>query len=152
MPNYTVVLNEEIARIARKEIKHEIAPLVKRNLELKKRVSALNKTVAELESKVAKLEKAVGFEEVIEVQLSEEEVNKARVTPRYILNVREKYDLSRNQMAKLLNVNANSIYLWESGRATPRFEAKAKVIQLRDMGKRKVNELLNSLNNSEDED
>jgi len=145
MPNYTAVLNEEIARIARREVKNEVTPLLKKNIDLKKRISSLTKTVAELETQLAKFEKALGFEEVIEVQISEEVVNRARISPKYILNVREKYSLSRNQMAMLLDVNANSIYLWESGRAVPRFETKAKIIQLREMGKRKVNEILASL-------
>ena len=142
MPNYASVLNEEIARIARKEVRAEVTPLQKKYIELKKKVSAQAKTIAALESKLGKIEKDFGFEDVIAVTLSEEEVNKARVTPKYIANVRNKYELSRNEMALLLDVNANSIYLWETGRAVPRFEAKAKIIQLRDMGKRKVKELL----------
>jgi DNA-binding XRE family transcriptional regulator len=142
MPNYTVVLNEEIARIARKEIKTELDPLLKKHSNLKKRVSELNKTVAYLESKIYKLEKHLGIEDVIPVELSEEEVNKSRVNYKYILNVREKYNLSRREMAILLDVNANSIYLWENERANPRFEAKAKIIQLRNMGKKKVQDLL----------
>jgi len=143
MPNYASVLNDEIARIARKEIKAEVTPLTRRNLELRKKVSNQAKQIAALESKLAKFEKELGIEDIIPVTLSEEEVNKARVSPKYIANVRSKYELSRNDMAFLLDVNANSIYLWETGRANPRTDAKAKIIQLRDMGKRKVNELLN---------
>lgn len=143
MPNYASVLNDEIARIARKEIKAEVTPLLKKILELRKKVSSQAKQIADLEAKLTKFEKELGIEDVIPVILSEEEVNKARVTPQYIANVRSKYELSRNDMALLLDVNANSIYLWETGRANPRTEAKAKIIQLRDMGKRKVTELLN---------
>ena len=142
MPNYASVLNEEIARIARKEIKAEVAPMTKRILELRKKVSVQAKQIADLESKLAKLEKELGIEELIPVTMSEEDVNKARVSPQYIANVRSKYELSRNDMALLLDVNPNSIYLWETGRAVPRTDAKAKIIQLRDMGKKKVKELL----------
>lgn len=142
MPNYASVLNDEISRIARKEIKAEVTPLAKRTLELRKKVSSQAKQIADLEAKLAKLEKELGIEEVIPVTLSEEDVNKTRVTPQYIANVRSKYELSRNDMALLLDVNANSIYLWETGRAIPRNDAKAKIIQLREMGKRKVKELL----------
>lgn len=143
MPNYASVLNDEIARIARREIKAEVTPLTKRNLELRKKVSNQAKQIAALESKLSKFEKELGIEDIIPVAFSEEEVGKARVSPKYIANVRSKYELSRNDMAFLLDVNANSIYLWETGRATPRWEAKSKVMQLRNMGKRKVNELLN---------
>ena len=143
MPNYASVLNDEIARIARREIKAEVTPLAKRTLELRKKVSTQAKQIAALEAKLTKFEKELGIEDVIPVAMTEEEVNKARVTPKYIANVRSKYELSRNDMAFLLDVNANSIYLWETGRANPRWEAKAKVIQLRNMGKRNVNALLN---------
>lgn len=142
MPNYASVLNDEIARIARKEVKAQVAPVAKRALELRKKVSSQARQIAALESKLDKLEKELGIEDVIPVTLSEEDINKARVSAKYIANVRNKYELSRNDMALLLDVNANSIYLWETGRATPRNEAKAKIIQLRDMGKRKVNALL----------
>ena len=143
MPNYASVLNDEIARIARKEVKTQVSPLAKRSLELRKKVSSQTKQIAALEAKLAKFEKELGIEDVIQVTLSEDEVNKARVSAKYIANVRSKYELSRNDMALLLDVNANSIYLWETGRATPRTDAKAKIIQMRDMGKRKINALLN---------
>ena len=143
MPNYTTVLNEEIARIARKEVKTAVDPIMARAIELKKKVSALTKQTAELASKLDDLEQLLGLEPLIDPSVvSEEEIKKSRITPKYIANIRKKLGLSKNEMAAVLEINPNSIYLWESGRATPRNETKAKLIQLREMGKKEVRALL----------
>ena len=143
MPNYTAVLNEEIARIARKEVKAAVEPLSARIIEQKKRISALNKQVAELEKRVDYLEELLGFEEILDASsITEEEIEKSRITPKYISNLRSKHDLSRNDMAYLLDINPNSIYLWENGRAKPRNETKAKLLLLKKMGKKEVKALL----------
>ncbi len=142
MPNYTGVLNEEIARIARREVRAAADPLVKKVGELRKRVSDQAKCVADLAAKLGKLEKELGLEELITVTVSDEQLDKARVSPSYVANVRKKYKLSRNEMALLLDVNPNSIYLWENGKSKPRQDVKAKIVQLREMGKRKIKELL----------
>jgi DNA-binding transcriptional regulator YiaG len=146
MPNYTAVLNEEIARIARKEVKAAVEPLAARLIEQKKRISALKKTVSELERKVASLEEILGFEDILATSsLTEEEIANSRITPKYIANLRAKHELSRNEMAYLLDINPNSIYLWENGRAKPRNEAKAKLLVLKKMGKKEVRALLEEL-------
>jgi DNA-binding transcriptional regulator YiaG len=143
MPNYTAVLNEEIARIARKEVRTAVEPLNAKVMEQKKRISTLNKIIADLEKRVDLLEELLGFEEVLDTSdITEEEVEKSRITPKYFSKLRAKHELSRNDMAFLLDINPNSIYLWESGRATPRKEAKAKLLKLKKMGKKEVKRLL----------
>ncbi|MBN1864619.1 MAG: helix-turn-helix domain-containing protein [Victivallales bacterium] len=142
MPNYTSVLNEEIARIAKREVKSAFEPLAARVIELKKKCSESAKKVSDIASKLEKLEKELGLEDMITVTVSEEQLDKARVSPKYIANVRKKYSLSRNEMALLLDVNPNSVYLWENGKSKPRQDVRGKIIQLREMGKRKIKELL----------
>jgi len=150
MPNYTQVLNDEIMRLARKEVKTAFAPLFERVVAQKKTISALKKQVAELTAKLDRLERDLGFEELVDASsVTDEEIEKARVTPKYIVNVRKKFDLSKRQMADILGVNQNSLYLWESGKATPRATGKAKLIQLRKMGKREVKALLEEIENWE---
>ena len=146
MPNYTAVLNEEIARIARKEVRNIVDPVITRVMEQKKKISVQNKMIADLEKRVSMLEELLGFEEIIDPSvISEEEIKNSRITPKYISNLRNKHDLSRNEMAALLDINPNSIYLWESGRATPRNDAKAKLMILKKMGKREVKQLLDEI-------
>ncbi len=146
MPNYTAVLNEEIARIARKEVRLAIDPLGKKVIEQKKKISAQSKTIADLEKRIGELEELLGFEEILDTsEITEEEIQKSRITPKYISGVRTKHDLSRNEMALLLDINPNSIYLWENGKSTPRNDAKAKLMKLKQMGKKEVKQLLEEL-------
>ena len=148
MPNYTQVLNEEIMRLARKEVRAVFGPLSERVVAQKKAISALKKQIADVAAKLDRLEKDLGFEELIDASsVTEEEVAQARITPKYITNMRKKLDLSKKQVADLLGVNQNSLYLWESGKAKPRSAAKAKLIALRKMGKREVKALLEELEN-----
>ena len=143
MPNYTAVLNDEIARIAKKEVKVAVDPIIAKAIELKKKVSALTKQNAELTAKVNDFEQLLGIEPLIDpAAVSEEEIKNSRITPKYIANIRKKLGLSKNEMAAVLEINPNSIYLWETGRATPRNDTKAKLIQLREMGKKQVKALL----------
>lgn len=143
MPNYTTVLNEEIARIAKKEVKTVVDQILARAIDLKKKVSVLTKQNAELTVKLNELEQLLGIEPLIDPSaVSEEEIKKSRITPKYISNIRKKLGLTKNEMAAVLEINPNSIYLWETGRATPRNETKAKLIQLREMGKKEVKALL----------
>ncbi|OGV56138.1 MAG: hypothetical protein A2X49_14625 [Lentisphaerae bacterium GWF2_52_8] len=144
MPNIAVVLKEEILRLARKEVKtalgsaHEtIASLRKANTESKKRI-------AELEKQLAALVKRVGMDKQPAAP-SPESLEGARVSAGSIGRLRKRLHLSRSKMAKLLGVNANSIYLWELGRATPRAQAKAKILQLRSMGKRDIKKAFESM-------
>jgi DNA-binding transcriptional regulator YiaG len=151
MPNYTTVLNEEIARIAKKEVKAAVDPILARAIELKKKVAALTKQNAELAARLDDLEQLLGIEPLIDPSaVSEEEIKKSRITPKYISNIRKKLGLSKNEMAAVLEINPNSIYLWETGRATPRNEAKAKLIQLREMGKKEVRALLDEFEDFSD--
>ena len=150
MPNYTQVLNDEIMRLARKEVKVAFEPLSERVIAQKKIISALRKQVSELEAKLNRMEKDLGFEELIDASsISDDEIEKSRVSPKYIANIRKKFALSKRQLADLLGVTQNSLYLWESGKATPRRVAKAKLIKLRKMGKREVNALLDEIENWE---
>ncbi len=146
MPNYTSVLNEEISRIARKEIKAVLDPLSAKVIDQKKKISTQSKVIDDLEKRIALLEDLLGFEEIIDASaISEEEILKSRITPKYISGLRSKHELSRNEMAMLLDINPNSIYLWETGRAVPRNDAKAKLIQLKKMGKRELKQLLDEI-------
>ena len=146
MPNYTAVLNEEIARIARKEVRASVEPLSARIIEQKKKLSAQSKIIADLTKRVDFLEDLLGLEDVLDTSdITEEDVAKSRITPKYITSLRTKHELSRNEMAFLLDINPNSIYLWENGRSTPRNDAKAKLLKLKKMGKREVRQLLEEI-------
>lgn len=143
MPNFANVLKEEITRLARKEIKVQTDPMAERMVELRRAVSALRKQTMELAKAVAVLRGKVKSDEIISAdEVADQDVEKARINHRRIAALRQKLGLSRNQMALLLGVNTNSIYLWELGKTRPRAATKAKLIQLRKLGKRAVMKLV----------
>lgn len=141
MPNVGLVLKEEIARLAKKEARAILAPSSERFSELKSHVSELRRKVAVLEAKLAKIEKKSGSPNGIKLP-KPEELEKLRLGPSNIAKLRAKLDLSRGEMASLIDVSQNSIFLWEKGEAKPREAAKAKIVALRGLGKRKIRKLL----------
>jgi len=144
MPNVASVLKAEIARVSKKESKSLFGPLLATVSSLKKSVSSLKKRVASLEAKSERLEKKLGGGSAIAIP-APEKVGKSRVGAGNIAKLRAKLDLTRAEMAALIDVNANSIFLWERGKAKPRAAAKAKIIALRGLGKRQIKKMLAKL-------
>ncbi len=152
MPNFAGVLKEEIARLARKEAKAQADPMAEKLVELRRTVGALRKQVAEMAKVLAEVKGKVKSDEIISAEnVAESDVEKSRITGGRIANLRARLGLSRNQMATLLGVNANSIYLWEQGKTRPRAAAKAKLMQLRGLGRRAVGKLLKAAKGEGDE-
>lgn len=139
MANIQQLLNEEIRRLARKEV-------ICVEKELKSQLVELRKTVSELKSKIKNLEKAVASspaplaEEVAE-SAPAAEAKALRITPERITAWRKKIGLNCAQYAKLLEVSPLSVCHWESGKTTPREAQKQRIAELRDMGKRELKKL-----------
>ncbi len=140
MPNIGLLLKQEIARLAKKEAKGLVKPASEHFTGMRKLVSQMKKKIAALEKKVAALEKSFA-PKGIKIP-APESVDKLRLGPSNIAKLRAKLGLSRGEMAKLIKVSQNSVFLWEKGEAKPRAAAKAKIIALRDLGKRDVRKLL----------
>ena len=138
MANIQQLLNEEIRRLARKEV-------ISLEKELKSQLVELRKTVSELKNRIKTLEKANTVTPVdagkAATATSEETLKSVRVTPERIALWRRKLGLNCTQYAKLLNVSPLSVCHWESGKSTPREAQKKRIAELRDMGKRELKKL-----------
>ncbi len=150
MPNVATILKQEISRIARKESKAFFKAVPGALKSLRRTVSAQIKRIAQLEAKIKRLERRTGDDKGIALP-KPEELEKSRLGAGNIAKLRKKLDLTRAEMAKLIGVNPNSIFLWENGKATPRAAAKAKVIALRSLGKREIKKLLAGLSVTKEE-
>ena len=148
MPNVAAILKKEISRVAHRELRRFFKELTPAVSILKKTVSAQKKKITQLEAKVAKLEKRTGADSVIKLPKGEE-FDKSRLGSKNIAKLRAKLNLTRVEMAKLIGVNPNSIFLWENAKATPRSTAKAKIIALRGVGKREIKKILEGLDKKE---
>lgn len=138
MANIQQLLNEEIRRLARKEV-------IAVEKELKSQLVELRKTVSELKNRIKTLEKAnASLQAAVPPTVEEpaEELQKSvRVTPERIKQWREKLGLKRAQYAKLLDVSPLSVTHWESGSTVPREAQKRRIAELRDLGKRELKKL-----------
>jgi len=140
MPNIQQILNGEIRRLARKEVKAAMSALLKSNALLRTRIS-------ELEHKVKELEKAApqtAVPEKAEIAKEPKEL-KFRITPARIKQLRTKLGLPQKTFAALLDVTIGTINNWEKGKSRPQMEQKIRIAALRSAGKRELAKKLAAL-------
>ena len=143
MPNIASVLKEEIARVARKEMRLATDRLKKASGQHRSDLAALKRRIAELESAVAKLRKTStrgGTATTAAPATGEDNGGKSfRYSAKGLGAQRKRLGLSAAQLGLLLGVSAQSIYKWEEGSARPRVRHFPAIAELRGMGKREVN-------------
>ena len=141
MPDIKQVLNDEIRRLARKELKNVITPLSQQLSEHKRLISALKKEIAALEKRIpAAVEKVP----VQPVNVSEES-KKLRLSPKGIAKLRSKFGLSQSDLALLVGVSTHTVSMWEIGKVSPRLNAKTAICALRGIGKKELKKRLSAL-------
>ena len=128
------VLFDEIRRLARKEVKAAVAPMQAKISELRKAVAALSR---ELKVSVPAAAKVAAPEAGAEVP-SEKPSKKFRFNAASVKKLRGKFGLSQAEFAKLVGVSALTVSCWVLGKTAPRAGAKAKLAELRSMGKREI--------------
>ena len=136
MPDFKLTFQEEVRRLARKEVKaasETLAAQQKTIRELTKRVDALEKKQA-----VPVAQKADKPEEPAVAVKS----GKARFSPKTIIKFRKKYGISQKGFAALLGVATFTVSHWELGKNRPRATQVAAISALTKLGKRKVVALL----------
>lgn len=148
-------LKKEIARIARKELRDEIAALRKSSQGQKAEIAALKKQIKAMQGQVSKLGK-LPFPTVSAKSKSDSSSLRAdgetRVKPgrKVVFTAdrlkaqRARLGFTQEQMGKLLEVSALSIWKWESGGAAPRASRVPEILQRLSLGKREALALLNS--------
>ena len=136
MPDFKLTFQEEVRRLARKEVKaasETLAAQQKTIRELTKRIDALEKKQAVLV--VPKADKPA--EDVVPAKSG-----KARFSPKTIIKFRKKYGISQKGFAALLGVATFTVSHWELGKNRPRATQVAAISALTKLGKRKVAALL----------
>lgn len=138
MPDIKQVMNEEIRRLARKEIKSATVKLQELVSEQRKRISELEKRVFALEKKNNPVSRySEVFTPAEPTEKTETSTSAAvRVNASGIVKLRRKLNLTQMKFAELLGVNQFSVCNWEAGKTTPRAAVKARIAEIRAMGKR----------------
>jgi DNA-binding transcriptional regulator YiaG len=143
MANIASLLKEEIVRLARKEIRAETAGLKKASAQYRSEIAALKRRVATQEQQLSRLGKKAAKRD--EASAEPDAETKVRFVAKGFKTLRQRLGLSANDMGKLLEVSAQSIYNWEAENSSPRKQQLAKIAMLRGMGKREVAAMLEKL-------
>ncbi len=133
MPDFKQTFQEEVRRLARKELKAFEAKIN----EQKKTISALTKRVNELEKKQAAPAAAEPAAEPAQ-SAPATEGRKARFSPKSLVKFRKKYSLSQKALAVLLGVTPFTVSHWEIGKNRPRTVQIEAFSALAKLGKRKL--------------
>lgn len=144
MPNIATVLKAEIARLAKKEARSAADPLKRAVTQHRSDLAKLKRQVADLERELKRLRKAPG-RPAAEGQPAEAEGGPIRFSAKGLAAQRKRLGLSAADCGLLLNASGQSVYNWESGSARPRAKHLAAIAAMRKLGKRQVNEILESL-------
>lgn len=140
MPNFSAVLKDEIARIARKELRKVVDPMRKQVASLRHDNAALKRENAALKREHASLAKAMARPGAQAPEAAVEAGH--RFSASGLKKLRARLGISAQDFGKLAGVSALSIYNWENGKARPRPEMVARIAELRGMGKRELQQLL----------
>lgn len=143
MPNLSVLLKQEIARLCRREIRQAIDATKKASATYRRDIAALKRKVAELERKSAHLTRLAATQ--AKSAPSELPDRPIRFVAKGFRAHRTRLGLSASQMSKLLGVSEQTIYNWETGHTRPRQEQMPKVVALRSWGKRDAHQRLETL-------
>ena len=138
MPDLKQVLNDEIRRLARKEVKLAVAPLQANIVALRKQIAELKKSLAAADKTIAVIRKDSGAP----VEEVRKEAPRLRLNAAGIVRIRSKLKLSQSDFARVLGVSMHTISSWEKGKSCPRAGVKARICALRVAGKRRIKALL----------
>ena len=141
MSNVASVLKEEIARVARKEIRRETASLKKSSTSHRSEIAALRRRVVELERHLRRIGR--GGEAVKPTAANEDSVSPGtRFSAKSMAAQRRRLGLSAAECGLLIGASSQSIYNWEEGKARPRAQHLPAIFALRSLGRRRANAIL----------
>ena len=147
MPNIAAMLKQEIARVAKKQVRAEVEPLKAVNAQHRKTISALKAQVTTLERRIVTLSRA---KTPAATDADKEPVSTVRFSAKGLKTHRARLGLSAIDFGRLLGVTAQTIYNWEQEASRPRAEQLNRIAALRKMGKREVQRILEAADNAQE--
>ncbi len=142
MTNIASMLKTEIARVARREVRAEVAPLKKAASQYRSSIAALKREVQALERQLRRKGKAAQSSEPEE---QEEGGVRRRFRVGGLASHRRKLGLSAEDYGALVGASGQSIYKWEQGRVRPRDKQLEALAAVRGIGKREATARLEAL-------
>lgn len=143
MPNIASLFKDEIIRVARKEIRNEVAALKKAVTAHRSEIAALKRRAQDLEREIRVLAKAK--HKAASTAIAEEPKRPIRFSASGLASQRKRLDLSTDECGLLVGASGQSIYNWEGGKARPRAAHLAAIAALKTLGKKAATARLNEL-------
>ena len=136
MPNIASVFKDEIVRVARKEIRNELAALKKASAAYRTEIAALKRRAQEFERALKAVSKSAGkaASEAREAAPGKP----TRFSAKGLASQRKRLALSAADCGLLVGASGQSVYNWETGTARPRASHLAAIAALRSMGKKEA--------------
>ena len=147
MPNFAKLFQDEVKRLARKEIRAAVANVQKGHADLRRTAADLRQRVTVLERENRRLTKAAAKAEPAQPDApAEEQAERARISARTIRTLRAKLALSQGEFARLLGVSPQSVHQWEGreGRLNLRLATRKAVIEARSLGRKEARRRLDA--------
>lgn len=140
MPNLAQTLKQEISRVARKEVREDIASLRKAVTAHRSEIAALKRIVKELGTQLRLAKKAVSraAPAVAEQNDTGRPGRKPSFNAGRLKAKRQALGMNQAQMAQLLGISSLSLWKWESGQVTPRPSMLERYFVAMKMGKREA--------------
>ncbi|MCF7221444.1 helix-turn-helix domain-containing protein [Marilutibacter chinensis] len=149
MSNFAAALKEEVARLARKELRKTIDPMRKHVAGLRRDVAALKRENSELRKQLGTLGKASKFAMSAAPAAVSSKVTGSskprRFSPKGLHKLRERLGLSAAEFGRLFGVSGPTVYNWEKGVTRPKPDQLERIATLRSKGKREVQAALEAL-------
>lgn len=145
MPDIKGVLQDEIKRLAKREIKAATAPMLKSIMELKRKVVQLERALAAKEKEVSFVKSAAENSADIPaqtVQIPAKKARKVQFNGKKIIRLRKRLHLSQAELAALVGVNMFSVSHWELGKNIPRQTQTDKLEEIRLMPRKLLRDKL----------
>ncbi len=143
MPNIATVLKEEIARVARKEVRGETQRLKKASAQYRTDIAAMKRRVQALEQQIVRLGKTSAKRAPA---TSPEPTGTAlRFSAQGLAKQRKRLGISAASAAAIMGVSALSVYKWESGNTRPRAGQLPAIAALRKLSKKEAASRLEQL-------
>lgn len=142
MTTFATSLKREIARVARKELRHEISALRKSTAAHRSEIAELKRTLKSLELQIKAVSRATHKSapspKVPSTGTHAKPGRKVVFGAAELLALRKQLGFTQPQMGKLVGASALSIHKWEGGKVTPRAAQVEKVMAIRKIGKREA--------------
>lgn len=140
MPNIAFILNGEIARVARKQIRSEMAALRNASSTQRSEIAALKRQAAALEKQAKALSRIHAKSK--RVAGNNAALGAVRFSAKGLASQRKRPDLSAENRGAIVGASGHAIYNWESGKARPRDAYLGAIAKLKSLGKKQVAQML----------